>query len=343
MPSGLIRIFWHILFWLIYLIFFTIVNGLAKEDYLITFLELLFYLPIRIGASYYSGYILLPYMFEKKYINSSLLLLVSVIVFASIQYLTFYFITRKLFYPEYQKEHFINFARFAKGLINVYFAVLIFTTVKLVKQWYFNQQINQRLAQEKLQAELNFLRAQIHPHFLFNTLNNLYALTLKKADQAPEVVLRLSELLNYMLYECNNPQALLSKELQLIDNYIELEKLRYGDRLSIEKKINGNPLSIQVAPMLILPFIENAFKHGVSECSANIWIKLEINIFEKHLQIIVHNSKETETSKDEKGYKEGIGLKNVRRRLELTYPDQYNLEISDQIASFFVCLDIELT
>ena len=341
-PVGIVRFFWHILFWFFYVLFFTIVNGMPKGDYLITFMELIIYLPIRISATYYSMYVLLGYMLEKRYTHSISLFILSIIVFTSLQYLTFFFVTKNLFYPEYKNDQFIYVARIIKGMINVYFAVLVFATIKLIKQWYFNQQTNQRLAQENLQAELNFLRAQIHPHFLFNTLNNLYALTLKKSDKAPEVVLKLSDLLNYMLYECNQPKASLSKELELIHNYTELERLRYGDRLHIETKINGDPSSIQVAPMLVLPFVENAFKHGISESATNTWIKIEINIFDQHLQIIVDNSKETVTTKDEKGYREGIGLKNVRRRLELIYPEKYELEIEDKITSFYVCLDLEL-
>ena len=212
--------------------------------------------------------------------------------------------------------------------------------IKLLIQWYNSKQQNQLLARENLETELKFLKSQIHPHFLFNTLNNLYALTLKKSDKAPETVLKLSELLDFMLYDCNASKIYLHKELQLVKNYIDLEKLRYNDDLTIQFDVMGEITKTEIAPLLILPFIENCFKHGISEQTDSSWINISLNVKNNLMTLVVENSRSTKSQEDHKGYKEGIGIENVRRRLQLLYTGKHKLEISEVDHIYSVKLEL---
>lgn len=217
---------------------------------------------------------------------------------------------------------------------------IVFTAVaiKLLKYWYTNQKAQQILRQEKLQAELKFLKTQIHPHFLFNTLNNLYALTLKKSDKAPETVLKLSELINYMLYECRSDEVSLTKEIKFIRNYVDIEKMRYGDKLDVDIRVSGEVTDRKIAPLILLPFVENCFKHGASEDLQQSWVKVTIDSHPDHLVIKVENSKAGTNGHTRE---EGIGIENVKRRLDLLYPEKHALKIINGDETFLVILSIQ--
>jgi LytS/YehU family sensor histidine kinase len=223
-------------------------------------------------------------------------------------------------------------------LAAIYPVTFFAVAIKLLKFWYANQQAQQVLTQEKLQAELRFLKTQIHPHFLFNTLNNLYALTLKRSDRAPEMVLKLSELINYMLYECTGDEVPLTKEIKFIRNYGDIEKMRYGDKLDIDIRVSGDVNDRKIAPLVLLPFVENCFKHGASEELQQSWVKVTIDV-QPHVTIIkVENNKATVNGIAKK---EGIGIQNVKRRLDLIYPGQHELKIINGQETFLVILAIQ--
>jgi len=248
-----------------------------------------------------------------------------------------------MYFPEtLEKFEFFSF-QLVFRILKIYPPVILAASIKLFLEWYQDQQIFQQLEKDKLQAELKFLKSQIHPHFLFNILNSLYALTLKKSSKAPEVVLKLSELLNYMLYDCNSTIVPLKKEISLINDYIELEKLRYGKKLDIEINVNNKIGDHQIAPLLLLPFIENSFKHGVSKKVSDKWIKINLSILENELLLNVINSKNSKHNENEQDYTEGIGLLNVKRRLDLLYENKYYLEINESENEFEVNLQLQLT
>jgi LytS/YehU family sensor histidine kinase len=212
--------------------------------------------------------------------------------------------------------------------------------IKLLIQWYNSEQQNQLLAHENLETELKFLKSQIHPHFLFNTLNNLYALTLKKSDKAPATVLILSELLSFMLYDCNTSRISLDKELQLVKNYLSLEKLRYNEDVSIKFETTGETSKKEIAPLLILPIVENCFKHGISEQTDKSWIKISLEIQNNKIELVAENTLSFRSQEDNHGHKEGIGIENVRRRLELLYPGKHKLETTINNNIYSVKLNI---
>ena len=327
------KLLWHFLFWLFYIIFYTFQYGLFQMDLLNTFLYCLLSLPIVMSAVYFNIYFLIPkFLLIKKYKLFFILFIVSAISFTLLLRLDTYFIVVPLLYPgEFLKRYYtVGFFRISYLLshfVSIYMVVMGAAFIKLLIQWYNSRQQNQQLARENLETELKFLKSQIHPHFLFNTLNNLYALTLKKSEKAPETVLKLSELLDFMLYDCNASKINLNKELQLVKNYIDLEKLRYDDALSVQFDVKGDPSKVEIAPLLILPLVENCFKHGISEQTDNSWIKISLDVNDSTLLLITENSKSNGTQEDTGGYKEGIGLENVKRRLQLLYPDSHKLEI----------------
>ena len=214
------------------------------------------------------------------------------------------------------------------------------TATKLGKYYYLKQQSLMQTEKEKLTAELQLLKAQVHPHFLFNTLNNLYALTLRKSDGAPEMVLKLSGLLSYMLYECNATEVPLEKEIRMLENYVDLEKLRYGSRLDVSLNFTGDIRGKTITPLLLIPFVENAFKHGSSEQLEQAWISLDLAVEGNRMSFKLVNSKDA--SANPSGGAGGIGLANVRKRLELIHANNYELKITPQEETFLVYLSLEL-
>lgn len=203
--------------------------------------------------------------------------------------------------------------------------------------WYEQNRTLQAVKVEKLQAEVNYLRSQVNPHFLFNALNNLYALTLRKSDQAPDIVLKLSELMEYMLYESDEAFVPLEKEIKYLGNYLELERIRQGNQADIRLTVTGEVDKCMIPPFLILPFVENAFKHGVSRAVRNAYLHIDIRIG-GGIEVVVENNKLDFRDEDRSG---GIGLANVRRRLELLYPGRHELVIANEADLFRVRMKLE--
>jgi two-component system LytT family sensor kinase len=204
-------------------------------------------------------------------------------------------------------------------------------SIKLMKYFYEKQQ-------EKTVAELQLLKAQLHPHFLFNTLNNIYSHAQDTAPVAADMLLGLSTLLRYMLYSCNEPLVPLKQELQMMYEYIDLEKQRYGNDLEVILQIPAINQDLQIAPLLILPFIENCFKHGSSNMLEKPWINIQLHIADETMHLKLINGKAA-TRKVESG---GIGIANARRRLALLYPDKYDLQIIAEAEMYIVNLMLEL-
>lgn len=228
--------------------------------------------------------------------------------------------------------------RFLWGMIDVMFYIGI---VFAIEQFLLNQQSQHReklLHKEKLEAELKFLRTQTNPHFLFNTLNNIYALARKKSDDTANVVMKLSKLLRFMLYESRNDSISIAEEIRVLEDYIELERIRYNERLSVRFNKSIDCDNQAIAPLILLPFVENAFKHGASEARFSSYIYIDIELKEGQLKFTVENSKDEEP---EKPITENIGLSNVRRQLELMYPE-HGLHVQNEKNRFYIHLTINL-
>jgi len=220
---------------------------------------------------------------------------------------------------------------------------LISTGYKVTSDWFGLQNEKRELESQNLQSELRFLKSQINPHFFFNTLNNLYALTLKKSDLAPEIVLRLSEMMRYMLYESNEKEVALEKEIKYVMNYIELEKLRQKDKFRIDFEIKGQANGKKIAPLMFIPFLENSFKHGLDTQIDKGYVNIFMHIDTHSVALNIENSKPHIPKIKSKNKKSGgIGLENVKRRLKLLYPSKHNLRISDKEDAYQILLNIDL-
>ena len=213
-------------------------------------------------------------------------------------------------------------------------------SLRVYREWRQQQLANARLVRENYRAELQLLKAQIHPHFLFNTLNNLYALTLRRADEAPEVVARLTGLLRFVVEQGNAPLVSLRAELKLLRNYLALERLRYGPRLHLELEAAELPASGRIAPLLLLPLVENAFKHGSAEQVGQSHIHIRLGVAQGWFTCCITNTKNAGPAPATAAA--GIGLRNVRQRLALLYPERHRLEVVAGEHSFAVTLALLL-
>ncbi|MEL6925458.1 MAG: histidine kinase, partial [Bacteroidota bacterium] len=294
----------------------------------------------KVTMTYYALYFLLPrLLLPRKYRTFVLWFVVGLIVTGLINRAISYYVVYPMFYPDAVGSGFWRIKIFFEMTAIVNIAALA-VAIKLLQHWYHNEQSRKQLAQQKLEAELKLLKSQVHPHFLFNTLNNLYALTLENSKAAPDTVLKLSALLNYMLYECNVPLVPLEKELDYIRDYITLEQLRYGERLDLSFDISGDTRGKYIAPLLLIPFIENSFKHGASQESRQPWVHLNLWVHRETLHMQLENSL-PKGEKETADYTKGIGLKNVKRRLDLLYRDRHELNIREE-DSYLVVLKLDL-
>ena len=220
---------------------------------------------------------------------------------------------------------------------------LIFSTSgKIIVDWFKQQQTMKDLETQNMQSELRFLKTQINPHFLFNTLNSLYALTIKKSDAAPEIVVKLSEMMRYMLYECNERRVSLEKEVKYIQNYLDLEALRQSNLVDIDFKIKGDITNQKIAPLMFIPFLENSFKHGVNHQLSDAYVYATLEVQGNKLDFTIENSKSHNLPAILPKPQGGIGLINVRRRLELIYPESYSIDIDDEPQAYTVHLSLNL-
>jgi LytS/YehU family sensor histidine kinase len=212
--------------------------------------------------------------------------------------------------------------------------------LRFAVDWFELEARKKAIENEKLIAELNFLKAQINPHFLFNTLNNLYYLAYTKSPNTTEVIDKLSQMMRYMIYDSNHPLVPLSKEVDYMQNYISLERLRLNSEIPIQLEVKGNVDGIFIAPLIFITFLENAFKHGLSTGYTGAWVKVSIQLSGKECVYNVSNSKPLNYKRENE--KSGIGLQNVQRRLALSYPGKYQLSVNDETDYYFVELKISL-
>ncbi|HVV54572.1 MAG TPA: sensor histidine kinase [Mucilaginibacter sp.] len=319
------QIFWHVVFWISivsYFVYLTVENSKISIGQLIVIFGV--FSTVNIGLFYLNYLYLIPkFLDKKKYRNYTIALIVAIIVFALGKYgLARSFKTYVLLHDGKMTPLWPYLI--SAALTNIFFLFLS-TALKFAVDWFLNERIRRDLENQRLSAELAFLKSQINPHFLFNSLNSIYSLAYQKSDATPEAILKLSEIMRYMLYESNDGKVDLSKELQYLQNYIELQKMRFVNRAFVDFKITGEVGDQKIVPLLLIAFIENAFKHGVAS-DPSMPIRLMINLDGTHLHFYMENKKHM-NNRDTEG---GIGLQNVKRRLELLYPGRYTLDIQDK-------------
>lgn len=287
--------------------------------------------------SYINYFYLLPKLLEQKKAVSYLLQFVVLFTF---------FITLRILLDRYLHDSpnlrtgYLHSTRYLVQVVTSNLFIVIFVgMLRFAKDWFELDAKRKEIEREKLVAELNFLKAQINPHFLFNTLNNLYYLAYSKSDNTTEVIDKLSKMMRYMIYDSNHPKVLLSKEIEYMQNYVSLERLRLNDETPVEFEVKGDVGDNKIAPLIFIAFLENAFKHGVSNVQKQCWVRVSIVIEGKSCIYTVENSKVPQQNLESKS---GIGLANIKRRLELSYPDNFKLSIQDLSDKYTVQLNLSL-
>jgi two-component system sensor histidine kinase AlgZ len=329
------------MFWLTYSFLFSVIysnwgQGVwALPQQL--FLALL-WLPARMLYCYPLMYWLTPkFLLKGKYMQFGIIILLWFIAgwFFNYLYRAYFFI------PIQDALHFKNIVRgnWQPGSFLLLLTAAGLTSFCVIfKYWFRKQQEWLKAEKEKVTAELQLLKAQVHPHFLFNTLNNIYSFSLENSPKTPGLILKLSSLLSYMLYDCKAEEVLLEKELEIMKNYIDLEKERYGNKIEISWSVEGDIKDKYIAPLLMLPFLENAFKHGTSEQLEKPWLNVDIAVKQNTMRCKIANSKNEFVAYSQNG----IGIENVKKRLGFLYQGKHELKMNDEGNFFVVSLMINL-
>jgi len=336
-----LRILQHLAFWVLsFFVFLYIFKTGAKPEKVDYVYTLLFQLSL-IPAVYINIELLLPKLGNRKRILFYLFSLAAIIIFfAWINYNFFDKWSAKVF-PDY---FFISYFTLREIILFFSVYIIISTLLKLSKSWFLVSGLQKELLEkekQKTEVELKALKAQINPHFFFNTLNSIYSMALDKDERLPGTVLQLSDLMRYFLYEAKDNFVPLEKELAVADNYIALQKIRSGEQLSIEIVKQGDVNGQKIAPLLLITFLENAFKHGAKGSSGNTFIKLDIKVEKNKLNLMIENNKGL-VDEINTGEHNGLGLENAKRQLELLYPGKHLLNIKDQPDRFVVALQLSL-
>jgi len=332
------QIFLHVIFWILIMSFLLFVAHsdvkFSSKDIVIIFVVY----PIISVTLFYLNYLyLIPtYLNKKRYGLYALSIVITIVVYALGKYGVALFFKENILHRV--KGHDIGFwTYFISAIFTNILFLFLSAVLKFTADWFINERVQRDLENQRLSAELAFLKSQINPHFLFNSLNSIYSLAYQRSETTPEAILKLSEIMRYMLYECNDDRVDLAKELQYLHNYIDLQKIRFGEKAFINFKVEGVIDTQQIVPLILIAFIENAFKHGVAnDPSTPIVISIDVNA--TNLQFYIQNKKHM-NNRDQSG---GIGLNNVRRRLNLLYPNKFILNINDEIQTYTCELSLRL-
>lgn len=356
--SNKFRLKRHLLFWFCWWFFCTILYSFApspdppvfKDRLVISAIDAAVFLVAHMFLSYSLMYFVLPHLLLKsRYLLTAISVITLFLLTAGISaLLSLHFLAniRMFVYTPFRNVPHRIFAN-----VSFYMALLaglrggitiggIAAAIKLMKHYYIKEQRNMQLQKENIQSQLQLLKAQVHPHFLFNTLNNIYSYTQNTSAVASQLVLGLSDLLRCILYECNLPLIALEKELKMLRDFIVLEKIRYGNKLEVNLDLPNDVDEFEIAPLLLLPFVENSFKHGASQVIDQPWISLSIHIKDGSMRMKLVNGKAENYQPSTKN--SGIGIQNVRRRLELLYEGRHSLKITDEDEVFIVDLELKL-
>jgi len=325
----------HLLFWVLYIIVIYAVSTYYNINTVIPS-NIFITAAVQIGLVYFTRY----YLYNRYYLKGKPL----IFIFISLS-LILYCIPVVWIISMIISGINVTFSGlFTIDLLIVYLVTLatvfISVSIMLLREKERGRKEQLQFEKEKKEMELFALKTQIDSHFIFNTLNNIYGLALKKSDRTPHCVLLLSEILSFVIYETKNDFYPLNKEIQLIRNYIELEKMRYGESFSIDFEVNGVTDNSFITPLILFTFLENSFKHGVSKTTLNPWVKIRLISGVSEIFFEIENSiPENQNNSGQNGNK-GIGLENIRRRLTLLYPQMHKLTTRKSEESFYAGLSL---
>lgn len=333
----------HLQFWLIYITFFSFLLSLEGPfPFSFYWVHFLFNVPALMLFAYPVVYFLYPKIFKKE--NPLVWTGVGlVLAFAAsgAKLFTTYYLFYGFYLPhELAVTDWLSWSQIIKNLFWVGLPTGLLLVLRFYRDWLALQRERTEMVNYRLRAELEMLKSQLNPHFLFNVLNNLYALASQKSDDTPRLIARLSDLFEFMLYQSSKNKVPLSEEIELIKTYAELQKMKYGDRLKFNINFDKEVGNRMVAPLLLFPFIENCYKHGCSNDPGQPSINLDVTAGEDTLNFEVTNSKPSRIMPDEKKKSGGIGIENTRKRLEILYPGRHWLSINDSPKEYRVELKL---
>lgn len=331
------RVWRHVAFWVADCLVFAMLF-MPQQGFLRGLFLGLFWIPVRMIYCYPLSHWALPkYLLRKKYLQFVLIVFAWIVAGVFVNYL----FRAYIFIPiqdHLQVENIVRSPWTQGSLLSSMMTGFAASIVVLFKHWVIKQQEWLQAEKEKITAELQLLKAQVHPHFLFNTLNNIYSSSIITSPATSQLILKLSSLLRYILYECKTDEVLLEKEILVMKHYIDLEKERYANKLEVSLNIEGDIKDKYIAPLLLLPFLENAFKHGTSEQLEKPWLSMDISVKQNTFRCKIINSKNEEVVVRENG----IGISNVKKRLAIFYPERHELKIDNEPDFFVVSLLIQL-
>lgn len=332
----------HFMVWLFLITVFTFVATGGFESTRGVYILFIGISILNLCIFYLNLYVLIPLTLDKRKIFLWMMgCLAIVIVFLAIKFGFSFYIYKmsglKLVANQKQMVFYEPERQLISTFITNGFFVFLATVYKFTVDWFFNEREKTELEKQRLTSELAFLKSQINPHFLFNSLNNIYSLAYQKSDATPNAILKLSEIMRYMLYESNDNSVDLQKEITYLKSFIELQKLRFKGEANVILEVEGQITDQKIVPLLLISFVENAFKHGLATDKENP-IHINISVFEDNLLFTVKNKKNLQ-NKDQTG---GIGMANVVRRLDLTYPEKYRLSVDNKEDEYFSELYLNL-
>lgn len=329
-------------FWIVYFLYEWLTHGYLRDEYLRYFINAC----IMVPSAFLASWLTVNIFFEKYYLRNKMTqfwtgqILMTVVVVLARRAFTYYH-SYPLYFPEfYESTPFLFLPKLIIEFVNLYLVISLYAMIYFMRSWYEQQQAIQTLMQEKTSAELEMLKSQVHPHFIFNTLNNIYSVAVKKSPESASLILRLSSFLDYNLYDSQNEKVPLETEIEYVRNFIALQQLRFGEKLDVSVNIYDPIDSFRIAPLLLLPLVENCFKHGVANSLSNSWIRIDVSGKKTSFTIKIENSKEPPEQKEE-GRNCGLGLKNVCKRLELIYPGKHDLKILNETNNYLIILKIQ--
>lgn len=336
------EIVFNLVFWLLYFLYEWFGLAALSGDYRLYFINACMALPLSFIISWLTVHVFIKKYYHKgKKLQFWVLQITVSLVLLLIRRNINYYVIYPNYYPAAQKIPLYSFGKLIVELANLYVITGVYALFYFVRSWYEERQKAQSLLQEKMVAELELLKSQVQPHFIFNALNNIYSTALKTSPETAKLIANLSSFLSYNLYEAKQHFVSLSSEMAYLKNYIELQKNRYGHKLDVSIIIYDPIDDLYVAPLLLLPLVENSFKHGIANSISEGWIRIEVSKQPDHFTVKIENSiEEKEPPIDVK--KGGIGIKNVQQRLQLIYPDVHEFKIVEQPHSYLVILKIKI-